>query len=200
MARDPDRPPGWYCNGKQDTCNNRAGKGTPHVGQGCCRMHGGNTPAHVEKAERELVTQRMRTYGVPIDTDPMNALMDEVKRSAGIVALLEHRLENLPENVEGAPGETLIELGKFGTQPSVWLKLFNEERAHLARVCKMALDAGVSQNLLDLLKQQSKAWIDVFAAVGNDPELGLSEEMRRLYLRVVDKHLERLLQEGERIN
>lgn len=163
-------------------------------------MHGGNTPAHVEKAERELVTQRMRTYGVPIDTDPMNALMDEVKRSAGIVALLEHRLENLPENVEGAPGETLIELGKFGTQPSVWLKLFNEERAHLARVCKMALDAGVSQNLLDLLKQQSKAWIDVFAAVGNDPELGLSEEMRRLYLRVVDKHLERLLQEGERIN
>src|SRR4051794_26478174 len=72
----------------EGTCRNLAGHRTPHPGTGRCWLHGGNTRNHIAKAETEQAVERMRTYGAPIDTDPLTALLDEIKRTAGHVSWL----------------------------------------------------------------------------------------------------------------
>lgn len=149
-----------------------------------------------------MAIQHMRAFGVPIDTDPMNALMGEVRRSAGIVAWLEVKVSALPEQLVNADGElneeSMVQITKQGMKPGVWLQLYNDERAHLARVCKMALDAGVSQSLVDMLKQQSQAWIAVFREVFADPRLQLTPAQQELWPVITDEHLDALLRGPEK--
>lgn len=181
--RDPEK----ICGAGTPPCQQWKGFKTSHPGVGACNMHGGNLPNHQKAADREQATKRMRTYGVPIDTDPMNALMGEVKRSSGIVAWLE-------EKIGDGDANSLIQVGeKFGEKPAVLVELYKDERAHLARVCKMALDAGVSQGLLDMVKQQAGAWIEVFNAIIGDPRWAFTEQQKQLAPTIVDDHLEQLL-------
>src|SRR5947209_3374763 len=90
MPRDPDR----VCGAKTShgPCQQWAGANTPHKGIGACSKHGGSTPNGIKAAETRMVEERARTFGEPIDTDPKTALLNEVKRSAGICAWLQEQI------------------------------------------------------------------------------------------------------------
>lgn len=187
-ARDPDKVCG--ANTSHGPCQQWKGANTAHKGFGACSRHGGSTPNNQLAADREISKQRMRTYGVPIDTDPLNALLGEVRRSAGIVAWLESRVGDLNEDGQG---EQLLDKTMFGPKPAIWIKLFSDERAHLARVCKMAIDSGVQQELLDIMKQNGRALGEFVGAVLHDPELALTAEQLKAAVTIVQRHMQKML-------
>lgn len=102
---------------------------------------------------------------------PLNALLGKVRRSAGVVAWLEARVGNLTED---GNGEQLLDMTMFGPKVSVWIKTFQDERAQLARVCKMAIDSGVQQELLDIMKQNGRTLGEFVADVLHDQRLALT--------------------------
>jgi len=197
--RDPDK----VCGGKTPNgpCQQWAGAGTSHKGIGACKRHGGATPNHQVAAEKHMAVERMRTFGLPIDTDPQTALLDEIKRTAGHVAWLSSRIQNLDdsqaayerategEEAESVPGvkEPLLDKTMFGPKPSVWIGIYQTERQHLARVCKMALDAGVAERQVALAEQQGQLLAEVIRGILSD--LRLSPEQQQQAPVIVRKHL-----------
>jgi hypothetical protein len=59
------------CNGKkhqgEGLCTQRAGWGTPHLGIGRCKLHGGNTESHIKSAQTEQARQLLGTLGIVED-------------------------------------------------------------------------------------------------------------------------------------
>jgi hypothetical protein len=76
--------------------------------------------------------------------------------------------------------------GKF-EKPSVWVELYQEERRMLARVCKMALDAGVNERAVRVAEQQGELLAGVIKAILEDLEL--TKEQRQSAPGVVRRHL-----------
>jgi hypothetical protein len=151
------------------TCGKPAGWGTPHK-TGRCSLHGGNTPTHRKAAQKQIVREAVDTYGLPRDVDPAAALLEEVHRTAGHVAWLATkvaelqeddltwgRIEEAEKNATEFPGTDT----KIGARPNVWLDLYQRERAHLVRVSKTALDAGISERLVRLAEQQGALLAEV---------------------------------------
>ena len=191
----PPRDPEKVCGAKTDhgPCQQWKGYGTDHVGVGRCHRHGGSTRNHNTAADRQQVDVRMRTYGAPIDTDPLTALSEEVQRTAGHVAWLGQLVAELLHDGDGydesisddgkrvlrsRTGLTQIDAGGKFERPSVWVDMYREERQHLARVCKMAIDVGVDEHHLQVIERQSEWWITLIRRILDDPELGLSGEQQ----------------------
>lgn len=86
-------------------CRSRKGSATEHPGYGNCVKHGGNTPAGIKSAMREMGRDLAKQYktrvtrfgGNRLDADiatlsPEQALLEEVRRSAAFVRFLEERI------------------------------------------------------------------------------------------------------------
>src|SRR3954466_6759952 len=69
-------------------CTRPAGWGTNHVGAGNCRKHGGSTPTGIKYGQRVAAEEAVKSYGLPREIDPDQALMEELWRCAGHVAWL----------------------------------------------------------------------------------------------------------------
>lgn len=149
----------------EGTCARPAGWGTDHVGVGFCKLHGGATRNHKTAAKLEKARQAVETYGLPRVVAPDVALLEEVHRSAGHVAWLARKVaehdeddlvwglvETTEKNATEFPGTDRVEKAV----PSVWLTLYQQERKHLAAVCKSALDAGVAERQVRLAEQQGQ--------------------------------------------
>lgn len=171
MPRDPER----VCGAKtpHGPCQQWAGAGTSHKGQGNCKRHGGATPNHQVNVEKKQALERMRTYGEPIDTDPHAALLSEINRTAGHVAWL-------GEVVGGFTGEQELEQksGEWGYKPAVLVELYQGERQHLARVCKMAIDAGIAERQVRIAESQGALLADILRGIFE--KLVLSKEQKEI--------------------
>src|ERR1700723_564286 len=77
-------------------CKLPAGHGTDHPGIGRCKLHGGSTPTHEGAASMEIARRECAALGVPIDTTPDVALMDEVREACGNVAFYRQLVQELP--------------------------------------------------------------------------------------------------------
>jgi hypothetical protein len=176
----PPKPEGLgrpRCGGKKKTeprkgepCQNTAGWGTAHVGIGSCRRHGGNTPNHVKAANQEKARQAVNTFGLPREIGPAEALLEEVKRTAGIVAWLDVKVQTLEEEamVFGVTEVHHKDATEFsGTDikkqaaPNVWVDLHQKERKHLVAVCKTTLDAGVDAKLVEIAEGQGLQFVEM---------------------------------------
>lgn len=157
------------------TCKKPAGWGTPN-NTGRCSLHGGNTPSHRKAAMNQIAREAVATYGLPREIDPAAALLEEVHRTAGHVAWLAGKVAELQEEdltwgvIEQAeigatesPGTDI----KRGARPNVWLDLYQRERAHLVRVSKTALDAGISERLVRLAEAQGVMLAEVIRRSGD---------------------------------
>lgn len=173
-------------------CHRPAGWGTNHQGWGACKLHGGNTRSGIVRASQDRLEGTARTYGVPADVDPAEALLEEVQRSAGIVRWLESRIgeldpeelvwglaeENMEPGVTNDDGETVTDRvtqkWKAGVNP--WVDLYMRERNNLRMVCRDAVAAGVSERMVSMYEQMG----DTFAAMVNQilTEIGLTEEQQ----------------------
>lgn len=121
-------------------CARPAGWGTDHNGWGRCSYHGGKTESGTKAAEKQeqshIAEQAITRYGLPRTVDPATALLEEVYRSAGTVAYLDSVVATFKqaELVNGS-----------GDGPSVWVRMLNDERKHLAQVSRSTVDAKIAE-------------------------------------------------------
>jgi hypothetical protein len=175
--------PGW--------CRQKAGAGTDHFGAGRCLHHCGSTPTGRQAGALKLFERdfagRVR-FGDVVETDPLVGLLTEVSRSAGFVSYVEAEIHRAggttPEE-----GVRLTESTAGGDQRvSVLVSLWVHAREHLAKVCKLALDADVEQSRLDLIVSYRERVVTLLEGVlmdlGLDPDDPRVDQvvMRRLSL------------------
>jgi hypothetical protein len=140
----------------------------PKGGVAVCPRHGGHAPqviAAAERRSREAAAElAVVTYGLPIEVAPDVALLAEVHRTAGHVAWLAEVVGQLErgEITWGLAEETdapITENGggvttKHKASVNVWVQLYQQERKHLAAVCRDALAAGIAERQVRLAEQQ----------------------------------------------
>lgn len=173
---------------------------SPRRGESHCRQCGGNAPQVRRAAERRIqnaaVEQAVRTLGLPRDIAPAEALLEEVQWTAGHVAWLRQRVQEIEHavlvwGVTDQVDKTATEFpGRDTTEaarPNVWLVLYQQERKHLVDVCKAALQAGVEERRVRLAEQQGEVLVGVIRAVLAD--LDLTAEQAARVPEVVPRHL-----------
>ena len=144
-------------------------KRSPVPGATVCVKHGGGAPQVQAAAKRRLVEMQAaaaaQTIGLPVETSPQQALIDEVQRAAGMVAYYGARVEEIAnENpnrlingttkIENREGFQAGRTSTVETVPNVWLTLWNEERDRLARVSTAAIRAGIEERRVELAEHQ----------------------------------------------
>lgn len=165
-------------------CGNVAGYKTAHVGFGNCFSHGGNSPSGIQYAERLMAEAAVTTYGLPREIDPHSALLEELHRTAGHVAWLQHRIsemrheDDLKQTTERGDG-TVLEA------PAVWLKLYDAERKHFTAIAKTCVDVGIEERRIQIAEQQGQLIAEVLRGVLTD--LGLEKD--KAALAAVRRHL-----------
>ncbi len=100
-----------------------------------------------------------------LNVTPWQALLEEVKRTAGEVAWLDHK-------VGEAPDDEALESG--GTH-HMWMIERQKQRMWLGRVAKMALDAGVAERLVAQMEIEGQLIAKAIMSTLTDPALGLTE-------------------------
>lgn len=154
------RTDGKVCGAKKNkgvnTCSLPAGFGTDHLGFGPCKHHMGSTATGRKSAAIERGEELMVFYGKPLDTDPIQALLDEVRTTAGHkawlaaeIAKVDVKLVSEKGRVEGLPAEV-----------EGLLRLYQWERDHLVKTAKTCLDAGINQRLLEIAEHQGAKLAD----------------------------------------
>lgn len=157
---------------KWDTCQQPAGGGTSHPGFGRCKFHGGNTASgrkfaarlagreYIERQKARMV--RFGGDGSTLDITEEEALLEEVRRSVAMVRFLEERIGQWTDSGDSTLGglPALVDESTKGT-PGVtdhqaWLVLYREERTHMAKVAKMAIDSGLNARLVRIAEDQGR--------------------------------------------
>jgi hypothetical protein len=138
----------------------------------------------------------METYGQKIDTNPVDALLDEVRWTAGHVAWLRERVQEVErdaliwgrtEVVDKGAGEFIGVDTTEAAKPSVWLVLYQQERKHLVDVCKTAIAAGLAERQVRMAEREGEQLVQVIRAILAD--LRLSPDQQALVAEVVPRHL-----------
>ena len=82
----------------------------------------------------------------------------------------------------------------FGTTeeaaPNIWLKLYQQERAHLVKVCESAIRAGIEERRVRLAEEQGQLVAHAIRAILTD--LGLTPEQQARVSEIVPRHLRAL--------
>jgi len=169
--------PHGRCSAKTRTgepCKKARGWGTDHPGYGRCRLHGGSSPSGRKSARRTMAVEAVVSYGLSREVDPHSALLEELHRTAGHVAWLGDRVAELQESEMAGP----VGGGQGGypsIEPHVWIRLYAEERRHLAGVAKTCMAVGVEERRVHLAEQQGEMIAQVLRGVlaelgvGDDP-------------------------------
>lgn len=146
-------------------CTQRAGWGTPHLGLGPCKLHGGCAPGVVQKYEREAAMADMRFMGVPIDVEPTDALLMAVRTAAGHLAYLTAKVSTVADD------DVLESPNGRDQSLHVWGRLQQDAVDRLARVSKMALDAGVAERWVSLAQRAGEQIVGALEAAMRDVKL-----------------------------
>ena len=177
-------------NAGTDVCTLPAGWGTDHLGYGPCKHHMGATPTGRKSAAIERGEELMVFYGKPVDINPIDALLDEVRTTAGHKAWLAAEIARVKEDLvskEGKPNGLSPELEGI-------MRLYAWERDHLVKTAKACLDAGVNERLVQIAQAQGEKLADAVDAIL--AQLNLTTAQQALVPRVVPNVLRGLV--GER--
>lgn len=176
-------------------CRSLAGAGTVHIGIGRCRTHGGNTQAGIRAAavvigEGSLIPDRP-VMGQPLVMEPVAALTWCVQIAAGELAYCNWRVAQLTEEDAVARPDTITEESwgdgsrtkiEYGNPTlHLWIRERQKCVDRLARLSKMALDAGVAEREIAMAEQMA----EVLARFGQGllDDLGISRGSERLQSR-----------------
>lgn len=154
-------------------CTHYAGAGTSHRGVGRCWQHGGNTEAGI----REAAWIVGHAFARALECTPWEGLLQAVKIAAGRSAFCEAKLATATDDEDLVPGGRLWE----------WVKLASEWHEKMAKVSKLAIDAGVAERLVRQLELE--ATLMLRATRLTLAELGLSDEQQEHALGIMSRNL-----------
>ncbi|MGN7250065.1 hypothetical protein [Arthrobacter sp. SAFR-014] len=146
-----------------------------------------------------MMTKAVRTLGLPVDVDPGKALLDEIHWTAGHVAWLREKVQELEaeelvwgktQHDDGVGPQGVVDVTTEKAAPSVWYDLYLKEREHLAKVCALALRAGIEERRVKLAENQGLLVADVIRRILN--ALGLTPEQQLLVPEIVPRELRAL--------
>lgn len=169
------------CQGHSSQNGRQCNRG-PMKGQHVCATHGGRAPQAKAKAtERKQAAQlevAVRTYGARLDVDPAEAMLDEVRWTAGHVAWLREQVQQLEaeELAWGRAGMVERADGPESTwraAPHVLLDLYARERRHLVDVCRATIVSGIEERQVRLAERQGDLLVDVITRIVNALEQAL---------------------------
>lgn len=174
---------------------------SPINGARVCRKHGGGAPQVKEAAAHRMklakAAEEMRTLGAQRDVMPTDALLEEVRWTAGHVAWLREKVQQLEDEQDLVWGRVREVDKGSGKNPgtdvteaastSIWYELYRTERAHLVAVCSAALRAGVEERRVRLAESQGDLVAEVIRRILDD--LDLSTDQRAAVATVVPMHL-----------
>lgn len=170
---EPRRLCGSRDRGTETLCTNPAGQRTPHPGWGKCWRHAGATVAGslaAAKQEATAALEQLPAFGELVDITPHEAIVFMVRRSAGMVAWLEAKVQLLDDE------DMFYENQAKNLQPNPWLTLLSDERDRLVKYAKTAADAGVAERAIQLAEQQGAMVANVLRSVLD--QMGLDEQQR----------------------
>lgn len=200
-----ERPDSRYCGAKKKAsrgggfCRMTAGYGTPHPGVGPCKFHMGCTPAVVKSARNRYARLAVETYGLSREIDPRDALLEEVWRTAGAIDWIQHRIQEMDPDAlvwgmtewkTGYQGDDSLSVKTESATLSVWVEMYQRERAHLVSVSKAAIGAGIEERRVRLAEQQGQLLGDAIRAILGD--LNLTSDQQALVGTVVPARLREL--------
>lgn len=157
-------------------CTKGKGERTDHPGIARCYLHGGSTPNGKKHAANEAVAQVLATFGVPLEKDPGQALLELVWEAAGNVAYLRRQVAAMSNAEIGKAG--LIGTVIPGVQ--AWrvkkddiaipvteevraiVKLYGEWCDRLAKYSKAAIDTGIQQRIVDAVDREADVIVAAF--------------------------------------
>lgn len=137
------------------------------------------------------------SYSVARQTTPWDALLDEVRSLAGQVAFLDQKIGE----VTRVSGDDALLSGDVGIGAARWVEMRRDRGELLARVSKMAIDAGVAQVLVQRVELQGellyRAARDGLAQVVERLSLPLTEEQQLEVVAGIARQVVRLEEEQE---
>jgi hypothetical protein len=177
-------------------------------GQRVCGFHGGKTPQALKVAKTRVAEEKARqlvtTYGLKVNTTATDALLDEVQWTAGHVAWLRGRVQEIEADAPGADGENPLIWGRTKRKEggedwgetheavaSIWLRLYQQERTHLIRVCAEAIKAGIEERRVKLAESQGEQVAQAIRGILND--LNLTTDQLARVPDIVPRHLRALI-------
>lgn len=157
--------------GHVDYCERPAGDGTDHAGAGPCRTHerrrGRGTGAWIVA----------HAFARALEMTPWEGLLWAVRIAAGRVAFCEAKLSTADCDEDLEPNGRLIH----------WVKQAELWHEKLARVSKLAVDAGVAERLVRQVELEASLMLR--ATTLTLDELGLGEEDRSRALGIMSRNL-----------
>lgn len=157
-------------------CHRGAGQGTDHAGVGLCWMHDG----HRGRGKVQGAILMGHAFGDELNVSPWEALLQQVRLLANQVAWAQLRVNQ----AEATGGDAAIRPGGEGWD---WVVLLEARGDRLARVSKMAIDAGVAQQLVRQIELEADYMYKAASAMLDS--LGLSDTARELALSVLSTRL-----------
>lgn len=159
-------------------CDNLAGWNTDHPGVGMCYRHGGQFGRH--KSIGAILTAM--AYADELNVTPWEALLQQVRALANQVQWL----SVLIKQAESEKGPDALGPGGDAWK---WVCMMEERGDRLAKVSKMAIDAGVATQLVNQVNLEAEAMYA--AACAALDALGIEGPGRDLALETMADHLER---------
>lgn len=162
-------------------------------------MKRGVTSANTRKQAVEKIRQSARfgNFPIPDDMGPADVLLDEMKRSAGFVYWIETKMadwsDDLIELSELHEGEKSMTVAP--SNDALWLAVWQNERAHLAKVAKLCIDAGINERQIQLAEKQAEMMFGLINEAFT--QLGLSAEQQKLVPKIMPALIRRVAIPGE---
>lgn len=165
-----------------------------------CRMHLGRKAAPViAEAKAEAAARKaVVTFGLPRDISAIDALMEEVRWTAGHVAWLRGQVQALEadaltwgvrEQSEKNATEFAGTDTTYAAMPNTWLELYYRERKHLVEVTKAAITAGIEERRVRLEEAKGQLVAEIIKRVTG--RLGLSAEQAAILPKIASEELRR---------
>lgn len=164
--------------------------------------NGVTTAAGRKRAIEEIrATARFGNFPIPQDMSPVDILVNELHRSAGFVHWIEIKMsEGWDDELVDLQTENIDDKGSMQiatNDKALWLDIYQRERAHLAKVAKMCIDAGVDERRVRLAEQQSQV---MFMLINEAFEmLKLSPEQKAAVPKIMPALIRQLAIPGEAV-